>query len=240
MADAIDRGEDRSALVHMIVRDLLWILKYAALFGVLVLFVPLLARYGISQIKFGDAQIDLIDTTAGKVVDVSQDLKAARAEIGELRLIVDRLIAERSGGFDAGLKNQIQEYRLEQTVSVETPDRVTANLSKVQQEGGVTGYMWIGNFDNSTGRWRDTVLVGQNNRDYAGKPQEIVVGQTFTIDTAVNVREYWPDDSEDYLTNLRVIGIANERGKVRVLEPPRAYTRTNNVDAYWIRVTVIR
>lgn len=234
-----DREPDRTTLVQMIVRDVLWVLKYAALFGVLVASLPVLARYGISQIKFGDTQIELIDRTAGKVVDVSQDLKTAQAAIGELRLIVDKLTAERAGGYDTALKNEIQEYRLAQTSAVETSDRTTANLAKVQQEGGLAGYMWIGNFDKSSNQWKVVIVRDRGDREYAGQPKDIVQGQVYTVDTDVNVREDWPENTENYYQKLRVIGIANEGVKVRIVEPPRAYTRAGTVDSYWVRVEVL-
>lgn len=238
MADTGQTNGSGETMLRLVVREALWVLKFGALFGILVASVPVLARYGISQIRIGEATIDLVDKTAGKVVDVSQDLKAARAELGELRLIVDRLTAERGGGVDTALKTEIQEYRLEQTASVEKPDPQAASLAKAQQTAGLTGFMWIGNYDRDAKRWRDIVLRDRTARDYAGPPAGIVEGQAYTLDTDVNVREDWPDASGDYYSKLQALGVAAEGKKVRIVTAPRAYTRTASVDAYWARVEV--
>jgi len=181
-----------------------------------------ITEFGPSGVKLSEVRED----AAFAAADLEQRLDAALARIDSLEMRLDTS-TPRSGAL----------------TSVSEPSEAVARLSRATDEAGTVlkgkqGFIWIGNFDASSGEWSEqNLLLAEERTSLHTAPSTIVRGSQYRIAINTYLRDGLPANDDEYFRGRKALGVIPQGTLLTVISKPVSIDREFKVQ-YWAEVEV--
>lgn len=201
--------------------------------AVFSIFLALVGAKYILEIPFGSVAeitkdgVKFTQDAKGEIASLSAQLNGAMKSIEEIKRQLPTTplsTAAKAAVFEAS-----------QTV----PDQ-TAQLTTVKSGGRdaeLTGYIWIGDFNEATSSWQRVKLVSPaTNEPLKAAPAAVAPGSVFAVSANMVLRDGLPQNDGAYFQGRKSLGVLPTGTRVKVLSTPVPINREFAVQ-YWLRVT---
>lgn len=179
-------------------------------------------------------RLDQLDSKMARLQ--AKDTGSIEGEIGSLSQQIDSLKGDvsRLSGKVATLEARPRQVETRPACTAKFPDAIPVTSAQQSE-----GYIWLGAYVSSQGRWRSDM---RNFRSAQGSvaypaPARINAGDQLIATTDINMRNGMPQCAtpNDYDLGNRFAVV--ERGTYfSVLGKPRKFTRADGEDRYWVKI----
>jgi hypothetical protein len=135
-------------------------------------------------------------------------------------------------------RSESQNFETTQRVSEET-----AQLARSASPGKETilknrqGYIWIGNYNNSSQKWEQPQLATLEGQPPSRSPSEMVEGSQYTVLGNMVLRDGLPENNVEYFRGRKNIGVIPRGTRITFLSTPKGIDREYAVQ-YWVKVEI--
>jgi hypothetical protein len=190
-------------------------------------------QYGTVE-KISASGVEFGQVASGKLADLEGRLKGVEAEI-------DLLKKQPAGGAAAtdAASNEARDtvFAAEQVVSDQT-----AQLAKLSAPAGgapLKGFLWIGNWDETSHAWRrPQLLMVDTGQPPAVAPTALLAGTEFKTRGNSILRDGAPTNDTDYFRSRKSIGAVPAGTRVRLSGAPVSFNRGYALQ-YWAEIEVL-
>lgn len=203
---------------------------------ILSIFLALVGAKYVLGITFGPVSeisadgVKFSQDARGEIASLSAQVNAVTKSLEEMKrqLPSTQLSAEaRSAVFEAS-----------QIVSDQTAQVTKLYTAADSTKSALTGYIWVGDYNNKTGEWTRIKLVSpQTNATVTTPLTQISPGTIFAVTGNLVVRDGLPQNDKDYYQGRKSIGVIPSATHIKILSAPVGIDREYAVQ-YWAQVTL--
>lgn len=204
--------------------------------AVLSIFLALVGAKYILGIPFDSVSeitkdgIKFTQDAKGEIAALSSRLNAATKSIEEIKkqIPAQSLSPEaRSAVFEAS-----------QTVPDQTAQIATVGGNTEGGKAGISGYIWIGDYNKASSSWQRVKLVSPTtNAPLSNAPSSVTRGTLFTVSGNMVLRDGLPRNDAEYFQGRKSLGVLPTGTRIMISSDPVGIDREFAVQ-YWARVTV--
>jgi hypothetical protein len=207
--------------------------------AVLSVFLALVGAKFILGIPFGS--VSEITTDGVKFSQEAKgEIASLSAQVNGLSKAVEELRLGTGTTKPLSVESKSKIFEASQTVSNQTAELTAVGPTKSAPGEEARGYIWVGDYDSSDGKWTRIKLVSPTtNASLSGAPTSISAGSEYAVGANMVLRDGLPRNDGEYFQGRKSIGIIPTGTRVRILGVPTPIDREFAVQ-YWVQVAVLR